>query len=48
MVKGEEMHFVDAKAILTGKNGFQGMNIYRGCTHGCIYCESRSKLNAKS
>ena len=25
------MHFVDAKAILTGKNGFQGMNIYRGC-----------------
>ena len=20
-----------------------GMNIYRGCTHGCIYCDSRSK-----
>jgi DNA repair photolyase len=37
------MHFVDAKGILTGKNGFQGMNIYRGCTHGCIYCDSRSK-----
>lgn len=37
------MHFVDAKGILTEKNGFQGMNIYRGCTHGCIYCDSRSK-----
>lgn len=37
------MHFVDAKGILTGKNGLQGMNIYRGCTHGCIYCDSRSK-----
>ena len=34
------MHFVDAKGILSGKNG---MNIYRGCTHGCIYCDSRSK-----
>ena len=37
------MHFVDTKGILTGKTGFQGMNIYRGCTHGCIYCDSRSK-----
>ncbi|MBE5901463.1 MAG: radical SAM protein [Lachnospiraceae bacterium] len=37
------MHFVDAKGILTGNNGFTGMNIYRGCTHGCIYCDSRSK-----
>ncbi|MBR2807061.1 MAG: radical SAM protein [Oscillospiraceae bacterium] len=36
------MHFVDAKTILTGKNGFYGMNIYRGCSHGCIYCDSRS------
>ena len=34
------MHFVDAKGILSAKNG---MNIYRGCTHGCIYCDSRSK-----
>lgn len=33
------MHFVDAKGILSAKNG---MNIYRGCTHGCIYCDSRS------
>ena len=34
------MHFVDAKGILTAQNG---MNIYRGCTHGCIYCDSRSR-----
>ena len=37
------MHFVEAKGIITGKNGFAGMNIYRGCSHGCIYCDSRSK-----
>ena len=33
------MHFVRAKGILSAKNG---MNLYRGCTHGCIYCDSRS------
>lgn len=33
------MHFVNAKGILSSKNG---MNLYRGCTHGCIYCDSRS------
>lgn len=33
------MHFVNAKTILTPHS----MNIYRGCTHGCIYCDSRSK-----
>lgn len=33
------MHFVTAKTILTPHS----MNIYRGCTHGCIYCDSRSK-----
>ena len=37
------MHFVEAKGILTTNNGYCGMNIYRGCTHGCIYCESRSR-----
>ena len=37
------MHFVDAKGILTTSGGGCGMNIYRGCTHGCIYCDSRSK-----
>ncbi len=36
------MHFVDAKGILTGNGGHYGMNIYRGCSHGCIYCDSRS------
>lgn len=34
------MHKVRAKGILSSGNG---MNIYRGCTHGCIYCDSRSK-----
>ena len=33
------MHYVKAKALLTRWNG---INIYRGCTHGCIYCDSRS------
>lgn len=34
------MHYVNAKGILSVKNG---MNLYRGCSHGCIYCDSRSK-----
>ena len=34
------MHFVEAKGILSSKNG---MNIYRGCLHGCIYCDSRNR-----
>lgn len=34
------MHYVKAKGILSSQNG---MNLYRGCTHGCIYCDSRSK-----
>ena len=38
-----DMHFVDAKGILTGSGGRYGMNIYRGCSHGCIYCDSRSR-----
>lgn len=33
------MHFIKAKQILSPKNG---LNIYRGCTHGCIYCDARS------
>ena len=33
------MHLVDAKGLLSQSGG---MNIYRGCTHGCIYCDSRS------
>ncbi len=36
------MHFVKAKGILNGRSGFLGMNVYRGCAHGCIYCDSRS------
>ena len=34
------MHYVQAKGILSAKNG---MNLYRGCSHGCIYCDSRSR-----
>ena len=35
------MHYVKAKSILSKNNG---MNLYRGCTHGCIYCDSRSNV----
>lgn len=34
------MHKVKAKSILSSSGN---MNIYRGCTHGCIYCDSRSR-----
>lgn len=33
------MHYKEYKSILSSQNG---INIYRGCTHGCIYCDSRS------
>lgn len=33
------MHYVKAKSILSARNG---MNLYRGCQHGCIYCDARS------
>lgn len=35
------MHFVNAKGLLSAQNG---INIYRGCSHGCIYCDSRSRV----
>lgn len=39
-MKGElVVHFVKAKGILSQNNG---INLYRGCLHGCIYCDSRS------
>ena len=34
------MHYVEAKGILSAQGG---MNVYRGCSHGCIYCDSRSR-----
>lgn len=44
------MEFVPAKSILSGyreQNPWFGINynfnIYRGCSHGCIYCDSRSE-----
>jgi len=33
------MHYVKVKGILSAGGG---MNLYRGCQHGCIYCDSRS------
>lgn len=42
------METIPAKNMLTRtKNNFwfgtdYNMNIYRGCSHGCIYCDSRS------
>ena len=43
------MEFVKAKTILTkvtdGSEWYgvdYNMNLYRGCSHGCIYCDSRS------
>jgi DNA repair photolyase len=43
------MKYIDAKTIITHNkypNAWFGnkynMNIYRGCSHGCIYCDSRS------
>ncbi len=44
------MDFVTAKTIVSGyaeNNSWFGnnynMNIYKGCCHGCIYCDSRSE-----
>ena len=34
------MHCVTAKHILSARNG---MNLYRGGQHGCIYCDARSR-----
>jgi len=34
------VHYNEERPILSSKNG---INLYRGCTHGCIYCDSRSK-----
>ena len=38
-MKGEGNALCNIKGILSASNG---MNLYRGCTHGCIYCDSRS------
>jgi len=44
------MEFIPAKRIISGYakgNAWFGnnynMNIYKGCCHGCIYCDSRSE-----
>ena len=49
IIIGDFMEFIKAKTILTKvKDGSSwygvdyNMNLYRGCPHGCIYCDSRS------
>ena len=43
------MEYLAAKTLISsvkGKHWFGidfGMNIYKGCSHGCIYCDSRSE-----
>lgn len=43
------MQYIPAKTIVTRTKSTQwfgasyNMNIYRGCCHGCIYCDSRSE-----
>ncbi|RII36706.1 radical SAM protein [Clostridium chromiireducens] len=44
------MEFIDAKTIISGYSESStwfgnnyNMNIYKGCCHGCIYCDSRSE-----
>ncbi|MGL4774279.1 MAG: radical SAM protein [Clostridium sp.] len=44
------MEFIEAKTLVSGyveNNSWFGvnynMNIYKGCCHGCIYCDSRSE-----
>lgn len=44
------MKYIEAKSIVSsyqGNNSWFGinynMNIYKGCPHGCIYCDSRSE-----
>jgi DNA repair photolyase len=44
------MDFIPAKTIISGyteNSSWFGanynMNIYKGCSHGCIYCDSRSE-----
>lgn len=50
MNKGGQMEFIPAKTIISGyieENRWFGINyninIYKGCCHGCIYCDSRSE-----
>jgi DNA repair photolyase len=33
------VRYVEARSIIGRWNN---VNLYRGCTHGCIYCDSRS------
>jgi DNA repair photolyase len=39
-IRQPAVHIKEAKGILSSANG---MNISRGCVHGCIYCDARSR-----
>ena len=41
LLERDAMHCIQAKSILSARNG---MNLYRGCQHACIYCDSRSRV----
>jgi len=50
LLRRKVMRFIEAKKLLSswssGEGWFgnnYGMNIYKGCSHGCIYCDSRSE-----
>ena len=49
ILTGDKMEFIKTKTILSKEkygNEWYGIdykvNLYRGCSHGCIYCDSRS------
>ena len=49
---GDWMEQIEAKRILQRKRdkswfgSSYNVNLYRGCPHGCIYCDSRSRESA--
>ena len=48
------MEYIPAKHLLHRNKGTEWfgtdhtMNIYRGCCHGCLYCDSQKQLLSKS
>ena len=51
-MKVHEVKSIETKSILSrlkSKDNYWGiaynMNLYRGCQHGCIYCDTRSSCS---